>query len=89
LSAVADRFGFWSPEVSAWGNWGSFLEYTQSLNPLIPETLIPVVGIIATSAEIVFAVCLIIGFKTSFFAKTEWVVRGESLDRVKQALPFC
>jgi len=69
LSAVADRFGLWSKDVSAWGNWDNFLEYTQLLNPLIPKNLIPVVGTLATSAEIIFAVCLIIGFRTELFAK--------------------
>lgn len=33
LSAVADRFGIWSKEVSVWGNWDSFLNYTQVINP--------------------------------------------------------
>ncbi len=69
LSAVADRFGLWPAEVSAWGNWENFLEYTQIINPLIPETLIPVFGIIATAAELLFGVSLIIGFKTEFVAK--------------------
>ncbi|MBL4669966.1 MAG: DoxX family protein [Flavobacteriales bacterium] len=69
LSAVADRFGLWGKEVSAWGNWESFLEYTELINPFIPEVLISPVGIIATLAEIFFAACLIIGFKTELFAK--------------------
>jgi len=69
LSAVADRFGFWSKEVSAWGNWGNFLAYTQSLNPVIPQSFIPFIGWASTLLEIVFGVCLIIGLKTSFTAK--------------------
>ena len=69
LSAVADRFGLWPAEVSAWGNWESFLEYTKLINPIIPETLIPVFGAIATGAEILFGICLIIGFKTELVAK--------------------
>jgi len=69
LSAVADRFGLWPAEVSAWGNWDSFLEYTQVLNPLIPETMIPFFGAIATGAELVFGVGLLIGFKTELVAK--------------------
>lgn len=69
LSAVADRFGFWSPEISAWGNWDSFLEYTKLINPWFPENLISVLGIIATGVEILFAICLIIGYKTELFAK--------------------
>ncbi len=69
LSAVADRFGLWPAEVSAWGNWESFLEYTQLINPIISETLIPVFGAIATGAEILFGISLIIGFKTELVAK--------------------
>ncbi|NGX85292.1 DoxX family protein [Aequorivita sp. KMM 9714] len=69
LSAVADRFGIWSKEVSVWGNWDSFLSYTEMINPWIPNSLIPAVGILATAAEIVFALFLIIGYKTELFAK--------------------
>jgi thiosulfate dehydrogenase (quinone) large subunit len=69
LSAVADRFGIWSKQVSVWGNWKSFLDYTQLINPWFPESLISAIGIIATAAEIIFAVFLIIGFRTELFAK--------------------
>ena len=69
LSAVADRFGWWAKEISVWGTWNSFLEYTQLINPWIPAALIPAVGIVASGAEIVFALFLIIGFKTELFAK--------------------
>lgn len=69
LSAVADRFGLWSSEVSVWGNWTNFLEYTKIINPWMPESLISPIGILATAAEIIFAVCLLIGFKTEVFAK--------------------
>lgn len=69
ISAVADRFGFWSKENSAWGNWDNFLLYTQQLNPLIPQTLISPIGIVATVAEIGFAIFLLLGFKTELFAK--------------------
>lgn len=69
LSAVADRFGFWSKDVSAWGNWDNFLKYTQSLNPILPKSLIPFLGWASTLLEIVLGICLIIGFKTSVTAK--------------------
>ena len=69
LSAVADRFGFWSKEVSAWGNWNNFLTYTQTLNPMVPPSFIPFIGWTSTILEIVFGVGLIIGFKTSLIAK--------------------
>lgn len=69
LSAVADRFGFWSKEVSAWGNWDNFVAYTKLLNPLVPESLVNPVAILATAAEIVFAIFLLLGFKTELFAR--------------------
>ena len=69
LSAVADRLGMWGKEVSVWGNWNSFLDYTQIINPWFPISMISIIGIIATIAEIVFALCLIVGFKTELFAK--------------------
>ncbi|MDW8850513.1 DoxX family protein [Flavobacterium sp. MMLR14_040] len=69
LSAVADRFGLWSKEVSVWGNWENFVAYTKLLNPLIPESLINPVAIIATAAEVIFAVFLLLGFKTELFAR--------------------
>ena len=69
LSAVADRFGLWPSDISAWGNWESFLNYTEMINPFIPEMLIPSIAVLATTAEILFGVCLIIGFKTELIAK--------------------
>jgi thiosulfate dehydrogenase (quinone) large subunit len=69
LSAVADRFGMWRAEVSVWGNWSNFLEYTRVINPWLPGSLIPAIGIIATAAEILFAIFLLVGFKTEFTAK--------------------
>ena len=38
-------------------------------NPWIPNSLIPTIGLLVTIAEIVFAIFLIIGFKTELFAK--------------------
>ena len=68
LSAVADRFGLWSADVSAWGNWDSFVQYTAVINPWFPSSAIPALAITATSAEVIFAICLLIGFKTKLFA---------------------
>jgi uncharacterized membrane protein YphA (DoxX/SURF4 family) len=36
---------------------------------MIPSSMIPIIGWVSTVLEIVFGVCLIIGFKTSFIAK--------------------
>jgi thiosulfate dehydrogenase [quinone] large subunit len=74
LSACADRFGMWSPEVSAWGNWNSFVEYTQLLNPLVPNQLISAVAAAATFFEILFGFALLLGFKTKLFAKLSGVL---------------
>jgi thiosulfate dehydrogenase (quinone) large subunit len=68
FSAVADRLGWW-PSGAAWGNWASFLDYTKVINPWFPPSIIPAVGLIATVAEVVFAIALLIGFKTEWFAK--------------------
>jgi uncharacterized membrane protein YphA (DoxX/SURF4 family) len=69
LSAVADRCGMWGIEISAWGNWENFVAYTKTINPWFPESVIPTIAILATVAEIVFALCLLVGFKTELFAK--------------------
>ncbi len=69
LSAVADRFGLWTKELSAWGNWGNFLTYTKELNPYLPDSVIPFAGGVATALEIIFAIVLLTNFKTVFFAR--------------------
>lgn len=74
LSAVADRFGMWPKNVSAWGNWQSFVEYTYVINPWFPEAFVPTLAIIATAAEVLFAIFLLIGFKTELFAKLSGIL---------------
>ena len=69
LSAVADRFGFWNREVSVWGNWENFIAYTGSLIPIFPQSLVTIAGWLSTILEIVFGICLTIGYKISLFAK--------------------
>jgi uncharacterized membrane protein YphA (DoxX/SURF4 family) len=67
LSAVADRFGLWGefgqPNVD-WGNFSRFLEYTHTLNWYVPAGMIPAMGIIATGAEILFGLLLLVGWYT-------------------------
>ncbi len=46
------------------GNWENFLENTKIISPLIPEIGIPTVGVVATGAEALFGICLILGLKT-------------------------
>ncbi|MEQ9378138.1 MAG: DoxX family protein [Imperialibacter sp.] len=69
LSAVADRFGWWSPGISAWGNWDSFVAYTGTINPWAPVSMVPALAWIATIAEIAFGLFLLAGFKTELFAR--------------------
>lgn len=71
LSAVADRFGLWGmPGTSgvAWGDWSHFLTYTGKLNWFLPSSLIPMVGGVATLAEIAVALLLLIGVWPRFTA---------------------
>ena len=71
LSAVADRFGLWGayghPNV-AWGNYARFVGYTAKLNWYLPAGMIPALAIVATAAEIIFGLLLIIGWKTRITA---------------------
>ena len=67
LSAVADRLGLWGafgqPNVE-WGNFSRFLEYTHTLNWYLPADMILPLGIIATGAEILFGLLLLVGWHT-------------------------
>lgn len=74
LSAVADRFGLWGKDNSVWDNWNNFLEYTNLINPWFPDATLPIFAILATVFEIVFAICLLIGFKTELFAKLSGIL---------------
>jgi uncharacterized membrane protein YphA (DoxX/SURF4 family) len=71
LSAVADRFGLWgaygNPNV-AWGNYARFVDYTARLNWFLPAAIIPAVAIIATAAETLFGLLLVLGWKTRITA---------------------
>jgi thiosulfate dehydrogenase [quinone] large subunit len=40
LSAVADRLGVYPEEISVWGNWQSFVDYTGLINPWLPPSLV-------------------------------------------------
>src|SRR5699024_244760 len=66
LSAVADLFGIWrSPGAAgvAWGDWSHFLDYVAVLNAFAPAWLIPVLGWVATIAEIGLAATLLVGWR--------------------------
>lgn len=74
LSAVADRFGLWGKEHSAWGNWSNFVAYTQTINPWLPPAMVTVAAIVATALEIVLGIALIINFKVRLAAKASGVL---------------
>lgn len=74
LSAVADRFGLWPQEISAWGNWPNFVAYTGVLNPWLLEAMIPATAILATGLEILFGVLLIVGYKIEWVAKVSGIL---------------
>jgi uncharacterized membrane protein YphA (DoxX/SURF4 family) len=71
LSAVADRFGLWGvygERNVAWGNYVRFVAYTAKLNWFLPPTIIPLLAIISTAAEILFGLLLVLGWKTRAIA---------------------
>jgi len=74
LSAVADRFGLYPADISVWGTWQSFVDYTGLINPWLPASLVSPAAIAATVAEVVFGLALLIGFKTELFAKLSGIL---------------
>jgi thiosulfate dehydrogenase [quinone] large subunit len=73
LSAVADRFGMWGSQCY-WCNWNNFVKNTRELNPWIPSQFIPALATVVTTLEVLFALFLIVGFRTSLFAKLSGVL---------------
>lgn len=68
---VMDRLGMLglpgSPNVG-WGNWSNFVDYTHSLMPYLSRRIANILGGIASVAEIVFSIMLIIGYKIRYAA---------------------
>jgi uncharacterized membrane protein YphA (DoxX/SURF4 family) len=54
---------FGQPNVD-WGNFSRFLEYTHTLNWYLPAGMIPLLGGIATGAEILFGLLILVGWHT-------------------------
>jgi uncharacterized membrane protein YphA (DoxX/SURF4 family) len=67
LSAVADRFGLWGafgePNVGS-GTFARFVAYTGKLNWFLPEAAVPALAIVATFAETLFGILLVLGWET-------------------------
>ncbi|WP_242917257.1 DoxX family membrane protein [Pontibacter liquoris] len=67
LVPVADRLGLVGQAGQkgvSWGNWENFAAYTQMLLPFLSRQLASSMGVLATIAEILIGICLIIGYKT-------------------------
>lgn len=71
LTPVADRLGILGAPGTGnieWGNWNNFIDYTSTLMPVFDRPMVNVMGGIATVAELLVGICLIIGFKTKYAA---------------------
>ena len=71
IVTVSDRLGFLGPFGTnniEWGNWDNFINYTGTLMPFLDKPAVNIMGAIATSAEAVIGVMLIIGLKTRIAA---------------------
>ena len=70
LWPVMDRLGWLGVPGSGvgWGDWDTFVTYTNTLMPFANRSFTNVMALIATAAEIVFGICLIVGFKTRLVA---------------------
>ena len=67
LSAVADRFGLWG-SPGGWGNFANFTRYTAQVNSFMPASTIPYLAWIATIAETLLGVALLIGIWPRYVA---------------------
>jgi putative oxidoreductase len=71
LSAVADRFGLWGPPGSpgvAWGNLTRFNAYVAKLIWFLPPAGVVTVGLLATAAETLLGLTLLIGWQLRWVA---------------------
>ncbi|MEO8427245.1 MAG: DoxX family protein [Verrucomicrobiota bacterium] len=68
---MVDRFGLWGPAGTsgvAWGGFASFLTYTGTLLWFLPAGLVTAAGWVATAAEVVLAVGLLVGVRLRWVA---------------------
>jgi uncharacterized membrane protein YphA (DoxX/SURF4 family) len=68
---VLDRIGWLGApgeDGVAWGNWENFAAYTHTLVPYVNLATASFLGFLATAGEAIFAIMLIIGYKTKFAA---------------------
>jgi putative oxidoreductase len=72
LSGIASRFGFYGKNVG-YGNFANFVSYTAEVNSFMPAFTIPFLAWIATAAEFVLGIALILG------VWPRWVALGSAL----------
>ncbi|XHR97287.1 hypothetical protein ACFJIV_11905 [Mucilaginibacter sp. UC70_90] len=60
-----DRLGLLGSPGSgtAWGDWKHFVDYTNTLIPFANRAIANIMGIVATIAESVFGILLIVGYR--------------------------
>ncbi len=59
-----DRLGVWGKHGEknvSWGDWDHFMEYASQVMSFLPYSVAGILAVIATAAEIVFGILLIIG----------------------------
>lgn len=66
ISAVAGRFNLWGKHVSVAQAWTGFVNYTAEVNSFLPKNFIAFIAVLATMLEILFAIMLLVGFKTNY-----------------------
>jgi putative oxidoreductase len=71
LLPVADRLGWLGlagQHGVSWGNWANFVSYTNTLMPFLERPVANVMAWLATIAEIVIGILLLLGYKTRWAA---------------------
>jgi len=65
LIPVLDRLGFLGAygTGATWGDWKHFVDYTNKLIPFASWQTADIMSIIATITELVFGICLIVGYR--------------------------
>lgn len=66
LMPVMDRMGLMGPYGAngvTWGDWKHFVDYTHTLVPFASRQMANIMSLLATIGELLFGICLIIGFR--------------------------
>ncbi len=67
-----DRLGVWGPNGGkniSWGDWQHFMEYAGQVMGFLPVPLISLLAVVATIAEIIFGLLLLVGKWTKISAR--------------------